>query len=385
VWGRIVRILLGFERIKQRGDRFFLVGDFRSAQRQYLRARAALPELDYRAPTLDALIRECEVRTGLLPAETDAGSFTEEPPSPSREVGRDLAPTPPEEPAFVPDLSDLLELAIAHKPPKRAARYREVGPDFESGYVALVQGDGALAIDRLRIAASKAPGSFVVHLELGRALGMVGDAEAARAELDKAVRLVPSDVEAMSLLAATQVQLHQYTEAEGILLPIVEQEESGAEPVFLLGQALAGQGRWSAAVERFREAVERDPGFHDAYFEAGRLLRKESDAHGALRLLIQACSMAPEEVDYNRELATLVLERDLDVATGLAACDRLMVTDEENRWEYLGWIAELYVRRGWRREAMDPLRKAVELVPPERTRERLALKKRLVELEMELT
>jgi hypothetical protein len=86
-------------------------------------------------------------------------------------------------------------------------------------------------------------------------------------------------------------------------------------------------------------------------------------------------------VEYNRELATLVMERDLDVATGLAACDRLMITDEDNRWEYLGWIAEFYVRRGWKRDAIDPLRKAIELVPSDRTRDKLDLHNRLVDLE----
>jgi tetratricopeptide (TPR) repeat protein len=377
VWGRLVRILLGFERIKQRGDRFFLDGDFENARHQYERARAALAEPDYRIPTLDALIRECAVRTGAPPAAGPAPFAAEAVslvPDAARAAGGDLT-------EFVPNMTDLVELAIAQKPPERAALYRGLGPAFESGYVALVQGDASRAIEQLRLAGRKATGSFVVQLELGRALAMAGEGNAARVELEKAVRLAPYDLEAMCLLAAVHLQLHHYSEAETILLPICEREGSEPEPVFLLGQSLVGQGRQQEALKRFREAVERDSGFHDAYFEAGRLLRRESDADGALRLLVQACSMAPEEVEYNRELAMLVLERDLDVATGLAACDRLMVTDEENRWEYLGWIAELYLRRGWKREAIDPLRKAVDLVPPQRAREKLGLQKRLVELE----
>ena len=368
--------MVGFERTKQRGDRFFLDGDFHRARRQYEKARGVLPELDYRIPTVDALIRECSVRTG-DPLASERWS----PPPTAPALER--ADASAEKSVFVPDMKDLLELAIAEKSPARAALYRGLGPEFESGYVALVQGDAARATEQLKLASRKTTGSFVVQLELGRALGLAGETNAARIELEKASRLLPADVEALSLLAAVHLQLHQYSEAERILLPIADREGSGGEPSFLLGQSLAGQGKRQEALHRFRQAVERDASFHDAYFEAGRLLRQEGDDRGALNLLVQACSMVPDDVEYNRELATLVMDRDLDVATGLAACDRLMVTDEENRWEYLGWIAELYVRRGWKREAIDPLRKAIDLVPPQRTRERLGLQKRLVALELE--
>ena len=53
------------------------------------------------------------------------------------------------------------------------------------------------------------------------------------------------------------------------------------------------------------------------------------------------------------------------------------MTDDENSWEYLHWIAQLYIRRGWRREARDPLEKALELLPPNRGVERLEIEQRL--------
>jgi hypothetical protein len=57
-----------------------------------------------------------------------------------------------------------------------------------------------------------------------------------------------------------------------------------------------------------------------------------------------------------------------------------MITDEERRWQYLHWIGELYIRRGWRREARDPLTKALALVPSERKSERLEIEQRLQSL-----
>lgn len=134
---------------------------------------------------------------------------------------------------------------------------------------------------------------------------------------------------------------------------------------------------------RFRKTVEVEPRFAGAYFEGARLLRESGDSEGAFELLSRASAILPEEVTFNRELAQLVLEQNLDVEAGLAACDRLMVTDEENNWEYLSWIAQLYLRRGWRREARDPLRKAIALIPRQRTGERLKLEQRLREIEEE--
>ncbi len=181
VWGSLLRILVGFERIKQRGDRFFLDGDFHRARRQYEKARGVLPELDYRIPTVDALIRECSVRTG-----DPLASVRWSPPPTAPALER--ADASAEKSVFVPDMKDLLELAIAEKSPTRAGLYRGLGPEFESGYVALVQGDAARATEQLKLASRKTTGSFVVQLELGRALGIAGEMNAARVELETANR-----------------------------------------------------------------------------------------------------------------------------------------------------------------------------------------------------
>jgi tetratricopeptide (TPR) repeat protein len=372
VLGRVFHLLMGFERIKRRGDRRFLDGNFVSALREYQRARGILSDHDYRVPTLEALIRECFVRTG-----SPVASRPMEIPRPSDGSERE----PHDERSFVPDMSDLLELAVGSKSPERAALYRGWGTEFEQGYVALVQGDAERASALLAMASRRAPTAFVVHLELGRSLSLAGDMNAARVELEKAVRISPSDLEALCLLAAVHLALGEYSKAEAILIPRVDREGAGAELSFLLGRSLAARGKRREALERFRQAVERDAGFADAYWEAGKLVKEEGDDRRALFLLSRASAIVPDEIDYNRELAMLVVERGLDVSAGLAACDRLMMLDEDNRWQYLGWIAELYLRRGWKREALDPLRKAVALVPAERLGESLDLRKRLVELE----
>ena len=377
VWMRFLNSVVGFDRIKDRGDRHFVDGDYHRAKREYERALSILAPLDYRAPTIDALIRECSVRTEGPVDLKDEGARIG---TPSPQISP-TSMTAEEELPFIPDMKDFLELAIAGKTPERAAMYRGLRWEFEAGYVALVQGEPERAIELFLLAGRKSHPTFVFHLELGRAMSMVGDMTAALVELEKATLLSPDDLEASNLMGAVLLQLGKPEDAEKVLLPLVERQEAGAEALLLLGRSLAFQGRRCDALARFREAVERDGAFPDAYFEAGRLLKEEGDDGGALSLFQQACSILPDEVEYNRELATLVLERELDVDAGLAACDRLMITDEENRWEYLSWVAELYLRNGWRREAIDPLRKAITLVPSDRHKERVGLKTRLADLE----
>jgi tetratricopeptide (TPR) repeat protein len=343
--------LKGYERLKERGDHLFLAGEFERALREYSRARSVLSDADHRAIAVDALIRSCERQA-------------------SREVQY-------EEDPYHPGLDDLFELAIGDKESSRAEAYRILGRDFRSGYLALVQGSAERAIELLESAAAATPSSFVVHLELGRALSLGGRLEDARAALEIAERLAPADEEGRILAAAVRIETGDSAGARARLLPVIERGAGGPDARFLLGKALARMGRVDEALEVLRETVLMEPHFHEAFFEASRLLRRRGDVEGAFELLKRASGLAPDEVGYSRELALLVLENTLEEEAGLAACDRLMLSDGENRWEYLHWVGQLYIRRGWRREARDPLSKALELAPPERRSERLAIQARL--------
>jgi len=354
LWNR----LKGYERLKERGDHLFLSAEFERALREYLRARSVLSSTDHRAAAIDSLIRSCERQA--LQDEKDDGGDGEESPC---EV-----------------LDDLFELAIGDKPPSRAEAYRILGHDFRSGYVALVQGNAKRAVHLLEKAAASTPSSFVVHLELGRALSLGGRLTDAGAALAIASRLAPEDDEGRILAAAVDVETGGFAVARAKLLPMIERGGGGPEARFLLGKALAGMNRVDEALDELRETVLMEPHFHEAFFEAGWLLRERGDIEAAFELLKRASGLAPDEVRYSRELASLVLDNGLEEEVGLAACDRLMVADDENRWQYLSWIAELYIRRGWKREARDPLEKALSLVPPELLRERHAIEARLQSL-----
>lgn len=351
LWNR----LKGYERLKERGDHLFLAGEFERALHEYSRARSVLSGgADHRAIAVDALIRSCERQSSL-----QGGNEVDQ---------------------YHPGLDDLFELAIGDKGSSRAEAYRILGREFRSGYLALVQGSAARAVELLEKAAAATPSSFVVHLELGRALSLAGRLEDARATLEIAEGLAPADDEGRILAAAVRIETGDSPGARARLLPVVERGAGGPEARFLLGKALAGMGRVDEALEVLRQTVLMEPHFHEAFFEASRLLRRRGDVEAAFELLKRASGLAPDEVGYGRELALLVLENSLEEEAGLAACDRLMVSDEDNRWEYLHWVGQLYIRRGWRREARDPLSKALALAPEERRSERLAIQARLESL-----
>ncbi len=369
MFGKLFYRLLGASRFKHRGDRFFLENSFAKALNEYRRARRALSPSDYRVATMDALIRECSVRVGVPIPAADSE------PSPSAVAGED--------PSALPGIQDLFDLAIADKPKERMRSYRGLGEEFQAGYVSLVQGDGETAARHLELAARTNPASFVLQLELGRALSMTGDMARAREELTRAHQMSPQDKELLNLLAAVDIELGRFEEAVGLLGPVVESKDIGPDTCFLLGKAFAGVGKKEQALEQFRRSVKFDSHFHEAYFEAAKILIEDGEATNAKKLLLRACALVPDEVSYNLELVRLVLDFRLEEEIGLEACDRLMVTDEENQWQYLSWVAELYVRRGWRREARDPLSKAIKLIPPDRTEERRELERKLRELEGE--
>lgn len=357
----VLNHVYGYERLRHRGDRFFLAGEFERARVEYLRARSVLATRDYRSPTIDGLIRECEAQS------RDRGRIAE---VPNYEPLRDSPPDGHDSGSFLPGLHDLFELAIGDKEPSRIQAYRATNDAFRAGYVALVQANAERAVGLLGSAAASLSSSFVAHLELGRAHSLAGEMSAARDALKDAERLAPHDAEVGILLSAVNIELGRYDEARDRLEVLAGASASNPDVSFLLGRALSGLNRRDAALEKFRETVALEPNFHEAYFEASVLLGKDAERESQFQLLSRACSIAPDEVRYNRELVSLVLGESFDEQAGLAACDRLMVTDEDNAWEYLFWIGQLYVRRGWKREALDPVQKALGLVPPHKNTER---------------
>jgi tetratricopeptide (TPR) repeat protein len=73
--------------------------------------------------------------------------------------------------------------------------------------------------------------------------------------------------------------------------------------VFDLASVLASQGRVEPAVERYRQAIELDPRFVDAWNNLGILLSQSSDHTGACEAFRRALQLAPDDAKLHYNLA----------------------------------------------------------------------------------
>jgi tetratricopeptide (TPR) repeat protein len=121
--------------------------------------------------------------------------------------------------------------------------------DYEvRGTRALERRDWNEAIASFRAGLARTPADPSLHLNLGTALALSGDAEHAREEFERAITLSPG-----------------YARAH-----------------FTLGLLEAERGRPDAAIERLSNAVKYDPGFIDARFSLAELLRGTGQVEASL-------------------------------------------------------------------------------------------------------
>jgi len=92
------------------------------------------------------------------------------------------------------------------------------------------------------------------------------------------------------------IRAQRYEEAESLLQSTFASEASG-EAILLAGRLASAQGRWSSAMERFEEAISRDPLLADAHaglglaaIRCGRMERAEEALGTTLRLMDSASS-----------------------------------------------------------------------------------------------
>jgi tetratricopeptide (TPR) repeat protein len=182
---------------------------------------------------------------------------------------------PPDDP-LMDQLGALLQNAAAHE-----AR----------GMQALEARQWTRAVEHLQAAAELSPGNAVIRLNLGTALSLAGDRDAARRELLEAVRLLP-----------------------GL-----------ARAHFALGLLAQDEGQWDEAIERLSTAIGHEPDFVDARFALAEALRRtgrpaESLPHYAKVLALDA---AASQARFGYAMALVRLGRYAEAAGWLADAMRL--------------------------------------------------------------
>ncbi len=158
-------------------------------------------------------------------------------------------------------------------------------PPFHLGAALLALGKPAEAVPPLRQAVAALPGSFAVHLQLGRALSALHQDADALAELHRARQLQPSP--------------------------------TAPEDAFALAVALQASGDSAGALPLFALALSASPALpgNEAYINSAVAHVQTGDAVGALPLYARALRLGPDSPTLREDYGVAYLQQaDLDHA-----------------------------------------------------------------------
>jgi len=177
------------------------------------------------------------------------------------------------------------------------------------GKECLAQNDYVGASSALREAAEREPGYADVRQQLGLALGLAGQPEAALEEFDRALALNPAYVEAHLNRAITLNDLGRYEEAREAFRLAWDSDHSAGRPFsrsvsarlanmhMELGDLYADLGSHDEAVEQYRSAKNLRPDFLDIRTKLARAAMEKGDLRSAFVELNSVLTENPEYVE----------------------------------------------------------------------------------------
>jgi len=206
--------------------------------------------------------------------------------------------------------SDVLHyhLALAHSrvgdPSGAEVEYRktlEMNPRFDEawnnlGLLLAARGDRPGALEALNRAVELAPVSSRQRplVNLARLLSRTGRAEEARARLEEAIRLAPSDLSPRMALAILESEVPARRErARELGREILRLAPSDPAGHFVLGLVESRSGDRAAAEKEYWKALELQAGYHRARFNLAQLLLDDSrpaEAAGQFEILVRVSS-----------------------------------------------------------------------------------------------
>ena len=177
-------------------------------------------------------------------------------------------------------------------------------------------GDPGKGLARLKELEAASPEMPVVHYLLGVAYGKAGNYSQSASELNDALKLDPTNRDAMTALAQADLALGQKTEALDIYSALTQPGSSDGEAFHQLARLQVELGMWNAAIATLETAIRLNPmnaSYHaelaDAY--RGGAQPDEAEAEAIASETLRA------ESEFSRISATLVSERNIPSATPL--------------------------------------------------------------------
>lgn len=201
------------------------------------------------------------------------------------------------------------------------------------------------AIDAFQRVLKARPNYAMAHARLGTTYAESGEKQLAREHLLAAIEIDPDEPYAPTMLGWLAYLNGDHDAAVGYYRQAEQVEPFNAPINYQMGLALAGQKRWTEAVERQKRAIEIDPNDANPFVAASQAFRQTGETEAAVKYAIRAAQLTKFE--------------HLEALTNLAdACAAA------NRWD----------------DAIEATQKALEIAQPRNRQLAAQLRIRLVEL-----
>ncbi len=182
----------------------------------------------------------------------------------------------------------------------------------ESGYLALATGDAHAAINSFEALVAKVPEFADAHFNLAHAYRANHRLESAIVSFERALELnVGHAFEARTELGNTLLQARREDDAQVQFEHALTLRPNYSRALFGLGTVCAAHGDFETAQEHFREALDDDPSFVEAFQQIAEHRRFESAQDPDL-IAMQAALGAPGVLPYQREKLGFALGKALD-------------------------------------------------------------------------
>jgi tetratricopeptide (TPR) repeat protein len=226
-------------------------------------------------------------------------------------------------------------------------------------------GDFEKAAEIFQSLIRQAPWDGALHYQLARAYRQLGQTGLASDEFSIAERLKAADAADVQRLVELGQHLakREKEPATRIYRDLISNPQADPDLLIALGMVLAGAALENEALEPFRLAAVREPGFFQAQYNQGLTLLKLGRPAEAVGPLSEAAHLLPDSFDANSALALAYLAqgRHSDAIGPLLAARRLRPGDAR----VAGLLGSAYLRSGHAGEALTALRDAIKKNPKE--------------------
>jgi tetratricopeptide (TPR) repeat protein len=207
-------------------------------------------------------------------------------------------------------------------------------------------GRGAEAVQLLKLLVESNPESAFAYARLADVLYASRNYEEALKNVETALELMPTYVDALVVRGRILRALDRYTEAVQVLQEAVKLEPSWFEPLAELGAALRKVGRWDESLQALDKALESQPDSTHALRYKAETLSDLARHDESLKVLEHALAVAPDDpwllvskgavLRHSNhpseaiEILKHALDRNPDLARGWAELGAALYTEDHN-------------------------------------------------------